>query len=187
MQTSSFLPWLIAAFAVFWSVGAYNRLVRLRADANAAFAALESELHKQVQLVHGCVPPEEEQQQSQFTGGSAFWGGLQGAAAQLSASLAAAKSKPLDPERIAALGAAQEILSMAWDRAERDDAHDLAGPRLPDNFSGERAQLVHLTHAATEHFNQAVGRYNEAIAQFPAALLAWLFGFQPGRGLRARR
>jgi LemA protein len=105
----------------------------------------------------------------------------------LSASLAAAKSKPLDPERIAALGAAQEILSMAWDRAERDDAHDLAGPRLPDNFSGERAQLVHLTHAATEHFNQAVGRYNEAIAQFPAALLAWLFGFQPGRGLRARR
>jgi LemA protein len=32
-----------------------------------------------------------------------------------------------------------------------------------------------------------VGRYNDAIAQFPAALLAWLFGFQPGRGLRARR
>ena len=65
MQTSSFLPWVIAAFTVFWSVGAYNRLVRLRSDANAAFAALESELLKQVQLVHGCVPPEEDQQQSQ--------------------------------------------------------------------------------------------------------------------------
>jgi LemA protein len=167
-------------------VGAYNRLVRLRSDANAAFAALESELHKQVQLVHGCVPPEEEQQQSQFTGGSAFWGGLQGAAAQLSASLASAKARPLDPERIAALGAAQEILSMAWDRAERDDAHDLAGPRLPEDFSGERAQVVRMTQAATEHFNQAVGRYNEAIAQFPAVLLAWLFGFHPARGLRAR-
>lgn len=186
MQTSSFLPWVIAAFTVFWSVGAYNRLVRLRSDANAAFAALESELHKQVQLVHGCVPPEEEQQQSQFTGGSAFWGGLQGAAAQLSASLASAKARPLDPERIAALGAAQEILSMAWDRAERDDAHDLAGPRLPEDFSGERAQVVRMTQAATEHFNQAVGRYNEAIAQFPAVLLAWLFGFHPARGLRAR-
>jgi LemA protein len=186
MQTSSFLPWVIAAFTVFWSVGAYNRLVRLRSDANAAFAALESELHKQVQLVHGCVPPEEEQQQSQFTGGSAFWGGLQGAAAQLSASLASARSRPLDPERIAALGAAQEVLSMAWDRAERDDAHDLAGPRLPEDFSGERAQIVRMTQAATERFNQAVGRYNEAIAQFPAVLLAWLFGFHPARGLRAR-
>ena len=186
MQSSSFLPWVIAALAVFWAVGAYNRLVRLRSEAKQAFAALESELTKQVQLVHECVPSEEDQAQSQFTGGSAFWGGLQGAAAQLQASLAAAKSRPLDPDRIAALGAAQEILGMAWERTERDDAHDLAGPRLPANFSGELEQRVRMTLAATEHFNQAVIRYNEAIAQFPATLLAWLFGFHPGRGLRAR-
>ena len=186
MQSSSFVPWVAAAVALFWAVGAYNRLVRLRSEAKQAFAALESELAKQAQLVQQCIPPEEEQAQSQFTGGSAFWGGLQGAAAQLQASLAAARSRPLDPERIAALGAAQEVLSMAWDRAERDDAHDLAGPRLPENFSGDRAQRVHMTQVATEQFNQAVNRYNEAISQFPAALLAWLFGFHPGRGLRAR-
>ena len=186
MQTSSFVPWIVAAVVLFWAVGAYNRLVRLRSDANAAFAALESELTKQVKLVHACVPPEEDQAQSQFTGGSAFWGGLQGAAAQLSATLGSARAKPLDAERIAALGAAQEVLGMAWDRAERDDAHDLAGPRLPENFSGERQQLERMAQVATEHFNQAVVRYNEAIQQFPAALLAWLFGFQPARGLRAR-
>jgi LemA protein len=186
MQSTNFVPWVIAAVALFWAVGAYNRLVRLRSEAKHAFAQLESELAKQVQLVHECIPPEEEQAQSQFTGGSAFWGGLQGAAAQLQASLAAAHVRPLDPERIAALGAAQEILSMAWDRAERDDAHDLAGPRLPENFSGDRQHLVHLTQAATEHFNQAVNRYNEGIGQFPALLLAWLFNFHPSRGLRAR-
>lgn len=186
LSSSSFLPWVLSALALFWAVGAYNRLVRLRSEANQAFAALEAELARQVQLVHECIPPEEEQAQSQFAGGSAFWGGLQGAAAQLQASLSAARSRPLDPDRIAALGAAQEILSMAWDRAERDDAHDLAGPRLPENFSGERIQLVRMTHAATEHFNRAVNRYNEAIAQFPAVLLAWLFGFHRGRGLRAR-
>lgn len=185
-MSSSFIPWLVAALAVFWGVGAYNRLVRLRSDAKSAFAALESELQKQVQLVLSCIPPEEEQAPSQFTGGSAFWGGLQGAAAQLAASLAAAKSKPLDAERIAALGAAQEVLGTAWDRAERDDAHDLAGPRLPENFSGERMQLVRMAQAATEQFNQAVVHYNEAIAQFPAMLLAWLFGFEPARGLRVR-
>jgi LemA protein len=183
---SSFVPWVVAAVVVFWMVGAYNRLVRLRSEANAAFAALESELGKQVQLVHACVPPEEDQHQSQFAGGSAFWGGLQGAAAQLHASLAAARARPLDPERIAALGAAQEVLGMAWDRAERDDAHDLAGPRLPEDFSSERIQLQRLAQAATEHFNQAVARYNEAIDQFPALLLARLFGFQPARGLRVR-
>ena len=186
MQTSSFLPWVAAAVLVFWMVGAYNRLVRLRSDANAAFAALETELSRQVQLVHACVPPEDEWAPSQFAGGSAFWGGLQGAAAQLAASLASAKARPLDPDRIAALGAAQEVLSMAWDRAERDDAHDLAGPRLPDDLNSERVQLVRTAQAATEHFNQAVGNYNAAIAQFPAVLLARLFGFQPARGLRAR-
>jgi LemA protein len=183
---SSFLPWVASAVTVFWALGAYNRLVRLRSDASGAFAALESELQKQVKLVYDCVPPEDEWAPSQFTGGSAFWGGLQGAASQLAASLASARARPLDPERIAALGAAQEVLSMAWDRAERDDAHDLAGPRLPEDFSGERAQLVRMTQAATEKFNHAVVQYNDAIAQFPAVMLAWLFGFQPARGLRAR-
>jgi LemA protein len=183
---SSLVAWIAAAVTVFWAVGAYNRLVRLRSEANAAFAALEAELARQVQLVHACIPPEEEQQASTFQGGSVFWGGLQGAASQLSASLAAARSKPLDPERIAALGAAQEVLGMAWERAERDDAHDLAGPRLPENLTGERQHMVHVAHRATENFNQAVARYNEAIRQFPAVLLAWLFGFHPGRGLRVR-
>jgi LemA protein len=186
MDSSSFLPWVIAAVGLFWAIGAYNRLVRLRSDAKQAFAALESELARQVLLVQQCIPPEEDQAQSQFTGGSAFWGGLQGAAALMQASLAAARIRPLDPDRIAALGAAQEVLGMAWDRAERDDAHDLAGPRLPENFSGERQQLVRMTQAATEHFNQAVLAYNEAIAQFPALLLARMFGFHPGRGLRVR-
>ena len=186
MESSSFVPWVLAAVFLFWAVGAYNRLVRLRSEAKSAFAVLEAELNRQVKLVNACVPPEEDQPQSQFAGGSAFWGGLQGAAAQLSATLASARARPLDSERIAALGAAQEVLGMAWDRAERDDAHDLAGPRLPANFSSERQQLEGMAHAATEQFNQAVTRYNEGIAQFPAMLLARLFGFQPARGLQAR-
>jgi LemA protein len=76
------------------------------------------------------------------------------------------------------------VLAMAWERAERDDAHDLAGPRLPDTVTSRRAQLAMQTHAAIDQFDRAVVRYNDAIAQFPAVLLAWLFGFKPGRGLR---
>lgn len=185
METS-LLVWVIGAILVFWAVGAYNRLMRLRSAANTAFAGLDAELARQVQLVHQCMPEDASQAPSQFDGGSAFWSALQGAAAQLAATLAAARSKPLDAERIAALGAAQEILATAWDRAVRDDAHDLAGSRLPDTLSLERAQRVSMTQTATEQFNEAVARYNAAIQQFPAMLLAWLFGFQPGRGLRAR-
>lgn len=183
--SSSWIWWTVAAVLTFWAVGAYNRLVRLRSDANTAFAALEAELGRQLALVDTCLAPEESHPASQFEGGSAFWGGLEGAAAQFRASLAAARLRPLEPERIAALGSAQEVLHMAWERAERDDAHDLAGPRLPENVTSERAQLVRETQVAIGHFNQAVARYNEAIDEFPALLLAWLFGFKPGRGLRA--
>jgi len=183
-MASSLGVWIVAAVLLFWSIGAYNRLVRLRSEARSAFAALEQELARQVQLVQACLPVESETQPaSLFEGESTFWGSLQGAAAQFAASLAAARSRPLDPEGMAALAAARDVLAMAWERAERDDAHDLAGSRLPDTISSTRAQLVNQAQAAAEQFNLAVGRYNEAIEQFPAILLAWLFGFRAGRGL----
>ena len=151
---SSLLTWVAAAVLLFWTVGAYNRLVRLRGEANAAFASLDSELARQVQLVNQLLTEDDEPPASVFDGiGGSFWGGLQGAASQLEATLAAARQKPLDPDRIAALAAAQSVLATAWERAER--------------------------------FTQAVHRYNAAIAQFPAVLLALLFGFKPGRGLEA--
>ncbi|HVZ44162.1 MAG TPA: LemA family protein [Ramlibacter sp.] len=186
-SSSSWIGWAAGALLLFWGIGAYNRLVRMRADCNAAFAALESLLTREVELVNACMPADEESHPpSQFDGVSAFWSGLHGAAMQFAASLAAARQKPLEADRIAALGAAQEVLEMAWERAERDDAHDLAGPRLPRDITAERVQVAAQVQAAIAKFNEAIARYNEAIAQFPASLLAWLFGFQAGRGLRAK-
>lgn len=184
-MTSSLMYWIAAAVLLFWAVGGYNRLVRLRSEANAAFAALEAELVKQVQLVQECLPEGQTQPASLFDGlESSFWGGLQGAATQFAASLAVARQRPLEPEGIAALSAAQAVLSMAWERAERDDAHDLAGPRLPDTLTASRAHLVAQARAAADQFNQAVARYNDAIGQFPAMALAWLFGFRQGRAFQ---
>lgn len=180
---SSLIFWIIAAVLLFWSVGAYNRLVRLRSEAKTAFAALETELAQQVKLVQSCLPSGETQPASLFDGAGSFWGGLQGAAAQLAACLGAARTRPLEPDGIAALRAAQDVLAMAWERAERDDAHDLAGSRLPETVVTTRAHLTAQSRAAAEQFNLAVARHNEAIRQFPAVLLAWLFGFKPGRGL----
>lgn len=183
--SSSLLWWVLAAVLLFWAVGAYNRLVRLRSEANQAFAVLDGELQRHVRLVEACLPEGQTQPASLFDGQDepSFWAGLQGAAGQLVASLAAARQRPLEPERIAALAAAGDVLGLAWERAERDDAHDLAGPRLPETLTATRAQLVAHTAAAAEQFNQAVGRYNAGIAQFPAVLLAWVFGFKPARGL----
>jgi LemA protein len=183
-MTDSLLSWVIAAVLLFWAVGAYNRLMRLRAEANTAFAAVDAELARQVELVRSQLPPPDATQPAPLEGEPvSFWSALHAAAGQLAATLASTRSKPLDPEGIEALSAAQEVLGMAWERAARDDAHDLAGPRLPDTVLLRRAQLLLQAHAATQSFNVAVTRYNEAIAQFPAAVLAWLFGFRPGRAL----
>lgn len=179
-MSSSLALWIGAALLLFWSVGAYNRLVRLRSDANAAFGSLESELGKQIALVHSCLPQAEGQAAAWLDGQSSFWGGLQGAAAQLAASMAAARSKPLEPEGIAALRSAHAVLAMAWQRVEREESHDLAGPRLPDTVTMRRAQLAGQVQAAIDQFNLAVSAYNAAIGQFPALLVSWLFGFRPG-------
>jgi LemA protein len=180
---SSLVTWIAAAVLLFWAVGAYNRLVRLRGEANAAFGELEGQLQRQVALVDAIVGDEPE---SIFDGGQAsFWGGLQGAAGQLRTMLGVARQRPLDPERIDALGAAQSVLVVAWERAERDDAHDLAGPKLPETLTTQRAQITLQCIAAAERFGRAVEHYNAGIAQFPAVLLARLFGFRAAAALPA--
>ncbi|MBE7942076.1 MULTISPECIES: LemA family protein [Ramlibacter] len=174
------LTWTACAVLLFWGVGAYNRLVRLRAEAHAAFAAVEAEFTRQVELVRGELPPPQP------GGSEGLFVALHAAATQFAATLAAARARPLEPGGIAALSAAEGVLSLAWERVEREDAHDLAGPRLPENLSLRRAQLALQARAAAEQFNAAVARYNAAIAQFPALLLALLFGFRPGRSIEAR-
>lgn len=179
-MSNSILTWSVAAVLLFWAVGAYNRLVRLRAEAHTAFAGVEAEFTRQVELVSKNLPGAEFTQPAALEPESTFWAGLQGAARQFAASLAAVRSRPLDASRMAALNAACEVLVAAWETAQRDEAHDLAGPRLPDTVLVRRSELAAQTRAAIGQFNTAVARYNEAIAQFPAVLLAWLFGFQPG-------
>ncbi len=181
-MTSTVVLWAIAAVLVFWAVGAYNRLVRLRAEVKAAFALLDAELARHVELVRNQLP-QTDTQAGALEGGPSIWAGLHGAAEQFSASLSAARSRPLDPDGIAALSAARDVLEMAWERAERSDAHDLAGPRLPETILARRTQILAQAHAAADQFDRAVARYNAAIGQFPAVLLASLFGFRASRSL----
>ena len=177
----SLLPWLVAAVLVAWAVGAYNRLVRLRAAIHAAFAGVEAQLLPLVKLADLLHTEDDEPVAGEEE--PEFVAPIEAASAQLAASLAAARLRPLDADRIAALRTAGEIWAQAWDRAEREDAHDLAGPQLPDTLSANRAMRLQQAEAAAHQFNEAVARYNRAITQFPAVLLAWVFGFRPARTL----
>lgn len=186
-MSNPLVVWGIAAVLLFWSVGAYNRLVRLRSDANEAFAALAAELAKQAELVHASMPASMiatglTQPDELLDEVTQLWSGLRAAATQLTVSVAAMRPRPLQPEAAATLSEARDVLLTAWVRVAQE-ANDLAGSSIPEALTLQWQQLSAQARAAGENFNHAVDRYNAGIRQFPALLLAELFGFKAGRGV----
>ena len=84
---------------------------------------------------------------------------------------------------MATLGAYSPLaLAAAWQallRAREDEDGPAACAPWRQQWDAHQAQNL----LALQQFNDAVARYNAAIAQFPPCLLAWLFGFKPARPL----
>jgi LemA protein len=183
-MTLSWIAWITLALALFWAVGAYNRLVRLRAQALAGFAVLDGHLSRYVTIVDNHLKaasglsPAQAGATPRGDNPATAWAGLQGASAQFEASLRVARKRALDAGAMAALHTALTILQMSWSRvgaACRDD-QELIPP------TGEQPWIENtqnVNHARAE-FNRTVLAYNAAVTQFPALVLAYLFSFRPG-------
>ncbi|ABM35066.1 LemA family protein [Paracidovorax citrulli] len=193
--------WIFLAVLLFWAVGAYNRLVRLRSAAIQAFGGLDVHFVR----ITGMLGEYEAAQSPALPAQSEVRTALWAATTQFGACLAVARARPLDGGAAAALAAAREVLRTAWAamaRAAREPREGAAGPGgggagMPDSpppamAPGEDALALWeqrwqelWAHAAlaTGQFNDAVGSYNGAIRQFPARLLAWLFGFHAAQAL----
>lgn len=176
MISGSIIWWGLAALLLFWSVGAYNRLVRLRSRASRTFAALALLLQRYGELLHDYSATPTTGVQSQA------WTGLHGAQVQFAASLAVARLRPLDAASINALAAADQVLQMAWLRVATE-GQDPYGQPLPEILRQPWDGMQPQVAIAKQSFAQAVHSYNLAIAQFPAILLAWLFGFRAAKPL----
>ena len=191
--------WLAAALLLFWFVGAYNRLIRLRSAALQAFATLDAALVRQLEFV----------QTRPVTAGVeavpvdlAVGASLAAATVQLGTLLGATRVRPLEPQGMAALGTALQALLSVWQRLYPEavtrfdadgalsrpaplegeevessrDASDLAAPIAWPEPSAA-AELARL------QFNRTVRTYNAAIGQFPALLVAWLMRMRPAAPL----
>lgn len=82
-----------------------------------------------------------------------------------------------------ALSTALETLYLSWSRL-RDLPSDLAGAALPITLQSQWEHVALQAEIARTEFNRMVTNYNQAISQFPALLLAWLFGFRPAQPLQ---
>lgn len=178
-------PWLVwgsvAAVLLFWGVGAYNRLVRLRTKVWSIFASLVAQLERHAVWVEQHAPESPPGDGPPRAGDA--WNNLRAASAQFMASLAAVRGKPSDTAAMAGLVTARAVLLMAWQYLD-DGA--LARARSGQSVAALRAEWEAVStqaQGAERAFATAVEAYNCAVRQFPAVLLAWLFGFKRARAL----
>jgi LemA protein len=173
----SVVSWLVLALLLFWAMGAYNRLMRCRSQGIGSFAVLEDCLDHYVLLVKTNAPGPQAQEAVQVS-----WAGLAAAAEQFKASLRFARTQPLHGPAMNALRTAHGTLCESWTRV-RELPVELLDAAWLQALQAEWERVSVKTEMARHEFNRSVAIYNEAIGQFPALLLAWLFGFKPAQTL----
>lgn len=171
----------LAALLLFWSVGAYNRLVRLRAKVLSIFGSLATQCDRYAAWMAEHAPTPAADAAAPPVGD--VWTNLRAATAQFTASLAAVRSNPQDTEAMAALAAGRTVLLMAWQYVGDATLAQSRGDEGPAAIRAEWEAITAHTQSAEKAFAVAVDVYNRAVRQFPAVLLAWVFGFKPLRSL----
>jgi LemA protein len=180
----------ILATLFFWAVGAYNRLVLLRANVAKQFAAVDAQLLRVLVWLQGNLPASMRDMLSEMEEAALPEALLKNERdlklldilEALSDSLDAARTQPLSPVVMQKVN--QNRLALAvWAKAEMragqsGEATWFIDP-LPYKFDRLKAQAWPLMDA----YNQAAAKYNEAVLQFPASVLAKQVKFVPAQTL----
>ena len=172
----SLLLWLVLAVLLFWGVGLYNRLMRLRARSLEVLGVVEKHASACVVLVKQYVAAPGGSDGHAPVG--APWVGLHAAACRFEQWLEQPRSMPLQPDAIQSLSAAWAAMHAAWLDASEGPT-DLAGPVMPPEMQEAWSAASLKVQSASGGYNQIVARYNEAIQQYPARWVAGLMGFHP--------
>lgn len=167
----SLLVWVILAVLVFWMVGVYKRLLRLRSAGVAALGEVEKQLRQYASVVKVHLGASVESEIS------TDWAALLVALAGLEAALKDAQREPLVVAFLSRLSAVSESVQKAWTTL-CETPLDLAGPVVPDGMRQQWDAVTAAVYSARSGCNQTLGHYNEAIAQFPARMLVGVLRFK---------
>ena len=164
-----------AAVLVFWMLGAYNRLVALRAAIGQAWQLVGDVLGKRGDAAHALVlalraPLAHEQ---------GALDALLAAEARVREAAAALGVRPVSAGLSAELAAAEAAMASAAARVLA--LLDQLGSVREDPAVAPHAALLAGGHPrlvfARQLFNEAAQAYNAAAHQFPTRLLTQLYGF----------
>lgn len=169
MNATSIALWAAAAVLLFWTVGAYNRLVRLRQALTRRFAVVDQQCDARQALLQrladtlAATPEGEDAAQT-----------LRAACAQSDAARAHVRARPAQAGTVTSLRLAEDILAVTRSRT----ADAVPAEAAADTLRAELAALDNTLSFARRQFNDAVDAYNRAVAQFPTWLIAGPFGFR---------
>jgi LemA protein len=181
------LSWIAGAIVLFWFVGAYNRLVRLRSAARKAYGALDAALTRQLEFVLAGAARLDPAAQTSHSGP------LLATARQFSTLLAATRLRPLEPARMTAMSTALHVMLAAWRKrypgavvsfdADGVLSRASAPEHRPKDADAHATPIAWPKPSASaemarRQFNHRVVRYNMAIAEFPTVLVAWVMQFK---------
>ena len=165
------------ALLVFWAVGAYNRLVRLKNAIAQAFGPLDVQLKRRYELISQLLEAIKKYLQHE----SGTLDALLAARNQARSASDALRSRPANAAAVSALAAAEQTLddSLGQLFAVAEAYPELQADPTQRELREELSRTDNKAAFARQAYNDAALAYNNAQGQFPALLIARLFGFVP--------
>jgi LemA protein len=178
---ASLVIWLIVAVFVFWGVGAYKRLMRMRAQALLALGVVETQMQQYGELVrvHLLATGYKNTMGVPLCDSTSMpksWTCLLDILQALEHALKSAIGQPLTKHPVERLAMLLSGLDTYWQQL-MDAPPDLAGDPLPEAMQLQWRVTSDKVQVARDNFNHIVRHYNESIAQFPVSLFASAMGF----------
>jgi LemA protein len=169
------MPWLIlsllTALVIFWAVGAYNRLTRLRAEVLRQWGTVDTIWLKWLMRLQGSLTAR---QILAWSSEADDLQALQDACESVVEALADARQQGLSPSVLETLLERHEVLMQCIDEVAQ---------RLPDTLRprllAAQSRILQNIPPALMPYHVAAEHYNTALAQAPARWLARRLRLRP--------
>ena len=183
MTPTNLISIAILAVLVFWSVGAYNRLIRLKNVIANAFGQIDVQLKRRYDLIPNLVEAAKKYLLHERETLEA----VINARAQAKSASDAVRSRPANAQAVTTLAVAEQALTSSLGNlfALNEAYPELKADQTIRELSEELTSTENKVTFARQAFNDAVLDYNNAQGQFPAVLVAKLFSFAPSAMLQA--
>lgn len=167
----------LVLMALFWAVGAYNRLVRLKNAIANAFGQIDVQLKRRYDLIPNLVEVARKYLAHESET-------LEAVIAARNQARNAEQTVAASPSSATAMGAlvgAEQVLGGAMGRlfALAEAYPELKADQTMRDLSEELSSTENRVGFSRQAYNDHVLAFNDAAAQFPTVIVARLFAFLP--------